>query len=132
MIDWSPRYEIGIRLIDRQHRQIVDIINELYHLDSSRERGVMRDVFAKLMHYFETHFRDEEDLMEKNAYPGFALQKKEHDAFIDTICGYHREFLKGQALVPINVFNAVWDWFAHHIVKVDAEFQPFAVEKKIR
>lgn len=83
MIDWSSRYETGIRSIDKQHKQIVGIINELYSLEKAKEQMVMRDVFAKLLKYFETHFKDEEKLMEKSGYPGFALQKAEHNAFID-------------------------------------------------
>ena len=132
MIDWNAKYDTGVRRIDRQHKQIVDIINRLYDLDRTKEEAVMKDVFAKLMKYFETHFRDEEGMMLKGGYPGYPLQKSEHDAFIDTICGYHREFLKGQSLVPINVFNAVWDWFAHHIMKIDMQFTPYFKEKKIK
>ena len=132
MIDWSSKYETHIRLIDKQHRQIVDIINQLYSMEKGKEQKVMRDVFAKLLKYFETHFKDEEGLMEKNGYPGFELQKKEHDAFIDRICGYQKEFLKGHSPVPINVFNAVWDWFAHHIMKIDMRFRPFFIQKGIK
>ena len=53
MFSTEGRHDLlKIRHIDRQHRQIVDIIDQLYPLDKEKEHKVMSDVSAKLMSYF--------------------------------------------------------------------------------
>ena len=32
LFEWQPSYEIGVEVIDQQHQQLVDIINNLHKL----------------------------------------------------------------------------------------------------
>ena len=58
---WNKNFEIGIAVVDRQHRQLVDMINNL--AAAITEVGGLpevRQLFGRLMEYAATHFHDEE------------------------------------------------------------------------
>jgi hemerythrin len=132
MIRWYSGYQLGINFIDRQHRRIVDILNELIMFDGRDEESVMRDIYARLMSYVENHFKDEEEMMKVIDYPGYAEHKAQHDEFFHRISGFRRDFLTGHPPAPVMVFGEVWNWFAQHIMKTDAQYKPVALEKGIR
>ncbi len=125
VIQWDKKYEVNVKKIDRQHQKIVDVLNRLYDLQdtpvnqSDAGRRKIEKIFDELRNYIVTHFKTEEEYLKKIKCTGFDLQKKEHDAFIDTVCSYQRQYFKEQPLTLINLFNYVWDWFAHHILTVD-------------
>jgi hemerythrin-like metal-binding protein len=118
-IQWKDEYDVGIRVIDRQHRRIVDTLNSLYVLQDARDRDKeLRRVFGTLREYVEEHFETEEAYIREHGCEGAEEQHQEHQHFIDTICSHQRDFLKKRVIV-INLFNDIWDWFGHHIVQVD-------------
>ena len=120
VIEWRSEYEVGVRKIDKQHRQIVDTLNELYDMQEADKRPKqLQRVFGRLNDYIRQHFASEEAYIDEHGCAGAEEQAHEHEHFIDTVCTYQRDFLKNKPLAVINLFNFVWDWFAHHIVVVD-------------
>ena len=132
MLEWKKSYSVKIRKIDRQHRKVLDIINKLYATQANQlQRSDMQHLFDELREFIQTHFRDEEELMLKHNYPGYAEQKREHDAFIDLVCEYQKNLLKNRQEVTINLFNSLWDWFAKHIVRLDQQYVPYLRSKGV-
>ncbi len=124
MMEWYNQYSVHIGQMDRQHRKILTILNRIYYLEENDRRSLER-IFRSLEAYIHRHFADEEDLLLLHAYPGYDEQKKEHERFIDEICSYRKEFVKGRTPVMINMFNSIWDWFARHILLSDKRYEPF-------
>lgn len=119
-VQWRDEYDTGIRKIDRQHREIIDVLNSLYDMQAARKKPrQMQRVFGRLRDYIQGHFATEEAYIVEKGCSGAEEQKREHEYFIDTICSYQKDFLKKKSLAEINLFNFVWDWFAHHIMDVD-------------
>lgn len=132
MIEWKRSYSVQIRKIDLQHRKVLGIINRLYSMQTNQlPEKEMQGLFAELRDFIQTHFRDEEELMLRFNYPGYAEQKREHDAFIDIVCEHQKNFLKNRPAVTINLFNSLWDWFAHHIVDLDQKYVPYLQSKGV-
>lgn len=132
MLEWKKGYSVRIRKIDQQHRKVMSVISRLYKMQAEPISPTeMQSLFRQLRDFIETHFRDEEELMLRYRYPGYAEQKREHDAFIDLICEYQKDFLKNRRSVAINLFNSLWDWFAHHIVQVDQKYVSFFQSKGV-
>lgn len=120
IIQWDRKYEVNVKKIDRQHRKIVDILNKLYDLqENAADQRKIEKIFDDLRAYIATHFKTEEAYLKEIECVEFDQQKKEHNAFIDTVCSYQREYFKEKPLALINLFNYVWDWFANHILTVD-------------
>ena len=132
MLEWKKSYSVKIRKIDQQHRKVLKIINRLYATQTNQlQRSDMQQLFDELREFIQTHFHDEEELMLKHNYPGYAEQKKEHDAFIDLVCEYQKNLLKNRQEVTINLFNSLWDWFANHIVRLDQQYVPYLRSKGV-
>lgn len=75
----------GIPEIDREHKKLFRLINEIHELlyndrlkDKYRE---IRKILAELKHYTEGHFANEESYMESICDPELEMQKKEHKEF---------------------------------------------------
>ena len=65
---WTPELVTGVRQIDLQHQELIDLINEL---DAAHESGLddlaLADVLSRLTSYVLFHFGTEEGLMAKVA-----------------------------------------------------------------
>ncbi len=81
--DWCKEMELGIEIIDLQHR-------ELFRIGRSIEQLVMNgcktathdqllDIVCELRDYAVYQFYTEEDLMLKNGYTGYSTHKAKHD-----------------------------------------------------
>lgn len=68
LIEWTPALEVGLEEMDRQHRQLVKILNELHQAMQAggRQRDLMR-VMDELLQYTKYHFSTEERLMAEAA-----------------------------------------------------------------
>ena len=83
-IVWQPEFNIGIPIIDEQHRGLVTTINSIYYEIQNRRNGrrssMLRPAINMLNKYIFIHFSTEEYFFEKYDYP----QAEEH-------CKLHRE-----------------------------------------
>jgi len=60
-IIWKPEYNLGITIIDEQHRGIVSIINSLHFgTQCSYVKDILTPTIAMLRHYALMHFQTEE------------------------------------------------------------------------
>ena len=120
LIQWKKEYAIGIAKLDKQHKKILKILNQVIERQTmqgdEREIGSILD---NLQDYSKVHFRAEEEYMLKHRFPGYEEQRNEHNQFIDRLLEAQREYLKHGQLTSVNLFNFVWDWFSQHILKLD-------------
>ena len=128
-LTWKPEYSVHVRHLDRQHRRILDVVNELY-AEAGRATSVVTvdSVLTRLRDYIKEHFSAEEAYLKEHGYPGYEEQKREHDRFIDRVCEFQKDYLKAGKIASINLFNFVWDWFAGHIVKADKQYDRYLSE----
>lgn len=61
-IIWKKEYETGVVLVDKQHRNLVDLINNLHEAHAqTKEKEVLRETIIKLVDYTKYHL-----IMKKN------------------------------------------------------------------
>lgn len=81
LMAWSRHFVTGIELVDRQHRDLVDLINaaapQLAALGEAPARAV-RPLLQGLADYALTHFRDEEALMREGHIDARHLAHHQH------------------------------------------------------
>jgi hemerythrin len=82
---WKQEYELGIKEVDKQHKELFDIGNELYSFticNSNVDRhDDIKNIIEKLISYSEEHFKYEEFFMESHDYPDLKEHKNEHAYF---------------------------------------------------
>lgn len=131
IIKWSEDLSIGIDSIDEQHRQLINIINEL-HL--AVEYGAGNDAIYPLIHklheYARTHFDQEEQLLERHGFPGTLDHAREHEVFIGKLDELILRYSSHSEQLTVHVRDFLLTWFFHHIRTKDVEYKRFLAAKE--
>lgn len=80
---WQDRFDIGVDVIDREHRKLFSIMNRL--LAFSEQEDKMQWVCQEGLKYFKDHamkhFAEEEVYMASISYKGYESHRRIHDNF---------------------------------------------------
>lgn len=71
--------------LNQQHRQIAATVDELETLLEARDLARAREVMESLLKTLRRHFRREQKIMRKYAYPGGAQHKAHHQESLDKL-----------------------------------------------
>lgn len=127
-IEWSNEFEIGIDVIDTQHRRIIDYINTLVDLGKGINSEEICLVFDSLVDYTFSHFAFEESLMEEAEYEFTAVHQETHAAFSQRIRILQEEFNSGND-VRIQLAQLLQTWLIEHIQSDDQSYAPVVRNK---
>lgn len=135
-IEWDEKkYGTGNNLIDEQHKKLVELINGLIEACSlGKGKEEIGKVLSFLENYVVTHFKDEEELMDRVACPARAENKASHDRFIQEYENFKKTYEEEGAKLSlvIKLQKTICDWFIAHVCKVDCQLRkcPDAQDKK--
>ncbi|EPR42670.1 hemerythrin-like metal-binding protein [Desulfovibrio sp. X2] len=133
IIKWGPELETGISAVDREHRQLVDTLNELLGAMSEGKGGeVCSTIIGKLEKYTISHFTAEEKLLAAHAYPGCDRQAAEHKTFTDKVAAFKADCTAGKKFLTMPMAKFLSDWMVNHIQRLDMGYVPFLKEKGVR
>jgi hemerythrin len=133
LMSWSETLSVKVDEIDNQHKRLVELVNELHDaMAQGKGRDVMGKTLGGLVDYTKTHFADEERLMIKYNYPGYAQQKAEHDALAKKVLDLQSQYLLGKAALTLEVMRFLQDWLSAHIQKVDRQFGSYLNSKGVK
>jgi hemerythrin len=119
-IKWGPDLMIGVPEIDRQHEELVRLLNELFNAYMEDETGdVIADSVNAVADYADYHFSAEEELMEKVGYPGMAEHSQIHVSFTEKSLEFLVDFLEGREALPTEIIEYLGDWVVEHIKVTD-------------
>ena len=124
MAMWKDSLKIGVPLIDSEHRELCDRIDNLF---AACGQGKGKDEILKTVEFLESytvkHFSDEEKLQRSSSYPKVAEHKEMHEYFKKKIADFKKDIAEHGASVGVvsqtNYF--LMDWLLNHIQKVDTE-----------
>ena len=125
MTKFTKNLEIGIPIIDSQHKILLDKINKIYETktSSSGSHGIFYSLTIIIDHCKE-HFKSEEDLMISSNYPHYLSHKECHEAFSRRCEKVLEEYQSSpktvNALIKVNDF-IVQEMIDHFQVE-DAQF----------
>jgi hemerythrin-like metal-binding protein len=123
-VTWSSDFSTGIELVDRQHRGLVDTINEIAPLlaaTGEHRLAEITPIYQRLMDYAATHFHTEEDLM---AEWGVDRRVQDHHhqthaRFVDKVQAMTQEYLAGGSVTGTALFSFLASWLVDHILGED-------------
>lgn len=120
-IEWSRSFEIGEESIDRQHKKLMDLINDVHDLvqDTERAQEIMHSLTSMFL-YAREHFFDEEALMERHGYPERAAHAAMHQEFVAKTQSMADAFLD-DCCRPEELQAFLLDWFRTHVGEEDAK-----------
>jgi hemerythrin len=122
LIEWRDEFNTGVAEVDHEHRELIDLINQLHdqlQRDPDRDAvsAFLGEVFAKI----SAHFALEETVMRKHRYDEYAAHKAEHEALLDEIRDIMDDYEAGSfADAGTALATTVQDWFINHFKTKDA------------
>ena len=122
LIEWQKEFETGVAEVDHEHKELVELVNELHAklgAGASREEvsAFLGEIFAKI----SSHFALEETVMRKYQYDEYLAHKTEHETLLDDLRDIMDNFEAGTFLdYEAALGHAVRDWFVNHFKTKDA------------
>ena len=120
-IIWTKENEIGIPIIDEQHRSIVSTINTFhYYISNGIDKNVIFSTLKILEQYTKLHFQTEQELMQLAGYLDLASHLELHKEIIT-----RTEQIVRNVNITNNsdeVLQFLKDWWIGHINKEDRKY----------
>jgi hemerythrin len=132
-IMWDESFSVGVRDLDEQHKQIVIIINTLIEMSNIKvDSEIISDTLTKMTRYALDHFNKEEHYMLEYGYPGYSLQKSQHQEFKKKTADFCIGTMVYTETVPIEIFEFLKSWWTNHILQEDMKYKEFFNERGLR
>ena len=126
IIIWNDTYSVGVREIDSQHKQLVDMINSLDNdMNSDKAKEELNRVLNLLTDYTIKHFSTEEELMMKYNYTDFNHHKEEHTNLVNDIKKFRVDYLAEKGSLSMDIGKYLKDWLMNHIMDTDKKLGKF-------
>ena len=123
-IKWTPALAVGVSAIDQQHKELFDHVAKLIDAMKNSDAAEVGRLMDFLGAYVVEHFRMEEGLMQRYAYPDYALHRAAHERFVRDYGELRRKFESKGAMSFVTIQVKTWlgDWLAAHVSGTDMAF----------
>ncbi|MGD0227655.1 MAG: bacteriohemerythrin [Terriglobia bacterium] len=126
LFPWSDTYSVKIGVIDMQHKNLANIINELHQamVGGQGKQQVVKSL-SNLIKYTQIHFKTEENFMVSHQYPDYMNHKTEHDRLTKTVREFQDKFQRNEVGLTIDVMEFLKNWLSKQILGSDQRYAPF-------
>jgi hemerythrin len=129
---WSPELATGSSSIDDQHKKLFATAGALFAAcQIGKERQEVEKTMNSLLEYTIKHFADEEEFMEKHAYPGYPAHRKVHEAFKDNVHELARRLHRDGPTEDFisELYITIGKWLINHIRGADCKMAAYILGK---
>jgi len=121
LLQWKPAYSLGIPSVDHEHRELINLVNEVYdHIDKSSGPDRIEASLEEIYSAISSHFALEERHMRDAGYAEYQAHKDEHEDLLDQVRDMMDEFLDDPARGEETLKERLADWFGRHFATFDA------------
>jgi len=125
MIQWNETLATGHAMVDTDHKQLIDSLNQLE--DSLRD-GAGKENIGKLLdflnRYTRDHFAREEAHMKKIGCPAYNENCREHTLLISRLDVWLERLQRGTSItLVLEVHREIANWIRGHILKTDCKLR---------
>lgn len=125
-IEWSDGLSIGNANIDKDHKKLITIYNELVDLvEQQQSREDFARILSGMTDYALLHFKKEEKYMKDFSYPGFAEHLQLHMEYIYRVSMFNIELHRYSTTDPNDVIHFIEQWWVNHIMDNDKEYEKY-------
>lgn len=126
IIKWNDELSVNISEIDRQHQQLIIMINELHSaMLQGRGKQMLGKIMKGLSEYIDEHFATEEKYFARFNYPETKNHVREHAEFIEKINGFKQDLLRGKQDITIEMIDFLSEWLSNHILIIDKQYEQY-------
>ena len=126
LIVWDSSNEVGIPIIDEQHRGMVSLINSfgLAIQHGHQTEFYLNTIFAMIDGYTKLHFTTEEEILRIAGYDDLEQHKELHTTLIKKSFSIAHQSLRLRD--PEIYLRFLQEWWMTHIKTCDRQYMPIA------
>ena len=137
LINWNSSVALDISEIDDQHKELVNVINEMFDaMADGRGNEIIDDILQRLIDYTEYHFTTEEKYFDQFNYKESEEHKKEHKYFVEKVLEFRQapdrgmDKLEGSDnVISVDLWKLLKEWLVNHIKNSDRKYARLFKEK---
>jgi hemerythrin len=121
-IKWSTDYDLGIPIIDDQHRGIVIIINSLHFgMQNVYVKNMLAPIIDMMNHYTRIHFQVEEDFLDLIGVADVERHRELHRELSSKLADAGRKSMFDKD--PHQFMDFLKEWWLGHICDEDLKYK---------
>jgi hemerythrin len=133
LIVWDPSFSVNVEFLDKQHRMLIQIINDLHNATRvGNEKDTIEKLIGHLLTHATMHFAREEHYFDIFGYPDTDIHKKQHKDFGKRISAFEDDFKAGREGVSKDTMKFLSDCVVEHIKENDKKIGPFLNERGVQ
>ena len=126
LLQWNKELEIGIENVDSQHKQLINMINELtLAVEYNQQNSSLLPIVDRLLEYAGNHFQVESGIFAQYEFPNRVDHEAEHATFIDKVKYIRRQCELLDTPMSAKIREFLLHWFINHIKSKDMEYKRF-------
>jgi hemerythrin-like metal-binding protein len=132
LIAWNETMSMGIEIIDRQHRGLVELANALHEaILNKAPDGQRQAIFEELIRHTREHFAFEEALFAEHGYPELEEHQQEHVRLIEQIEEFKRQAAAGDLVSGVESMQFIKKWVSAHILESDKQYSGYMISRGV-
>lgn len=131
LIDWRQDFELGIASVDHEHKELIDLINDLHAgLEGDATPEMLSAFLGEIYARIAAHFALEETVMRDVRYQGYDEHKADHEELLEAIREIMDDHEAGAFADLSDVLaQRLRSWFGDHFRDQDARLHD-ALERR--
>jgi len=126
LLTWQPEHNIGIDEADRQHKKMLDMMNEVHILSAQNHSSQsINQALDVLISYTEVHFEWEETFFDGYQYPKSEEHKRHHASLIQELRDHQKKIAVGNQKAIDDELSQLNDWLLEHIKHSDRDYASY-------
>ncbi|MDR2965120.1 MAG: bacteriohemerythrin [Treponema sp.] len=125
LITWSPTFACGVKVIDDQHKGLINLVNKMFnHVtgDEAEELAYFNIVIKEAVQYIKTHFATEEKIMKATKFDGYIDHKRAHESFILSVVECINDYKEGKKYTLATFTKFLKEWILSHVAVMDKQY----------
>jgi hemerythrin len=120
IIEWDESMSVGVREIDAQHRDFVEMINEVFDAyQAGGDDKILERIMRRFCNYTLGHFALEERLMDRYEYTDYSRHVSEHMECSMKALNFFTDYIQGNKALIEELLNYMVAWFRSHTTGTD-------------
>ena len=128
-IKWRDEFSVGLEEIDNQHKELINMINELYTSFMNKEHNSkIEEIVQRMTDYTVMHFSTEEKYFTAYNYVDSKEHIEQHKAFVEKVADFKSKLENRTATLTFKIISFLQEWLLNHILKEDTKYKPMLKE----
>jgi hemerythrin len=130
-VAFESQFLMGIEALDNQHKQLVDLVNELHQsLLANEPNGTHVEIMTRMVNLAKTHFLDEEHLCRVHGYPRYLFHKSAHEGLMRNLTAYRDQVAEKITPLTAGYVELMKLWIIEHFFQFDQPFAKFVQDRQ--